>query len=317
MENSLINLHGASEIAIALIDAVSRGVGTLYEPTQIRRNAKAKADEMLVMAEAEKKRKQILSAVDSYLPQIPDEKIEAIVSRIVGKELKHQENIDAVVEIAASDLNMSKQKTVKKADTDWLTRFFSIVEAVSDEELRRVWGKILSQEIQSPGSYSLRTLSTMSNLSRREAELFAKVGNYIFGSSSCCFLIRQETEFLGPNLCYEDISQLMECGLIKDNHELNITYDSKSGIVDQYAISYQDLAIIIEIGKEAQSLSIPIYSLTTAGSEIYKILNVEKDMAFLQKAVDYLKQTNVRFGYSKLLEDREDSISFDDDITFL
>lgn len=32
MENNLINMKGASKAFIALVDAVSRGIGVLYEP---------------------------------------------------------------------------------------------------------------------------------------------------------------------------------------------------------------------------------------------------------------------------------------------
>ncbi len=45
MSVSLINTEGASKAFIALIDAVSRGIGTLYEPWRIRKNADAKAYE--------------------------------------------------------------------------------------------------------------------------------------------------------------------------------------------------------------------------------------------------------------------------------
>lgn len=57
MSVSLINTEGASKAFIALIDAVSRGIGTLYEPWRIRKNAEAKAYEMQTLAEAEKKTK--------------------------------------------------------------------------------------------------------------------------------------------------------------------------------------------------------------------------------------------------------------------
>lgn len=69
--------------------------------------------------------------------------MQAIVSRIVGKEIVRQENIDRVVSIALEDLSKAKTISDQKVETDWLTRFFNIVEDVSDEELRNAWGKIL------------------------------------------------------------------------------------------------------------------------------------------------------------------------------
>ena len=65
--DNLINLDALSKPITALIDAVSRGIGTLYEPTRIQRNAKAKAEEIVIIAEAEKKKNDILKAAQSQL----------------------------------------------------------------------------------------------------------------------------------------------------------------------------------------------------------------------------------------------------------
>lgn len=318
MENNLINMKGASKAFIALIDAVSRGIGTLYEPTHIKRIAKADAEAMLIHAEAEKKKNEILAATERQTSDnVSHEELNAIVSRIVGKEIRRQENIDAVFHLALEDLENVKAISSTKADSDWLTRFFNIVEDVSDDELRRVWGKILSQEIQLPNSYSLRTLTTISNLSKKEAELFAKIGNYIFDSKSCRFLVRSHTDVLGGVVSYEDISLLMECGLIKEIHDLNLSYLSDNSSIQKYAFVYQDLAVIMEVEKGNLNIDIPIYELTTAGSEIYKILTVEKDMSYLRLVADDIKQTHVRVGYAKINEITNEAIDHDDNVTYL
>ena len=317
MENNLINMKGASKAFIALIDAVSRGIGVLYEPTHIKRVAKADAEAMLIRAEAEKKKETILAASEQQVGEnVPNEELNAIVSRIVGKEIRRQENIDAMFQLALDDLNKAKAIPSTKADSDWLTRFFNIVQDISDDELRRAWGKILSQEIQTPGSYSLRTLTTISNLSKKEAELFTKIGNYIFESNTCGFLIRSHTDILGEVVSYEDISLLMECGLIKETHDLNISYLSDQTSIGEYAFVYQDLAIIIE-KKGDFRVDVPIYELTTAGSEIYKILSVKKDMSYLQLAAKAIKRDHVRIGYAKINKVMEDVIDHDDNVTYL
>ncbi len=79
----------------------------------------------------------------------------------------------------------------------------------------------------------------------------------------------------------------------------------------------QDLAIIIEQDKGAAEVGISVYELTIAGAEIYKILDIEKDMSLLDKAAAMIKKPNVRFGYSKLIDIRDDSIIHEDKITYL
>lgn len=315
----MINLKDVSKPIVALIDALSRGVGVLYEPTRIRRLAKAKADEKLILAEAEQKKNEMLSAAQNKLGQaIPSDQLTEIVSRIVSKEVKRQENIDAIVQVALVDLEKEKEISDVKPDTDWLTRFFDIAEGVSDDELRNTWGKILSQEIQSPGSCSLRTLSTISNLSKKEAELFSSLGNYIFGSLNMKFLLNSNDDILGVGMPYGDITLLMECGLIKESGDIGLSFESDKNKVEKFAFLYQDLAIILELGVGIDRFEIPIYELTTAGAEIYSILTVEKDMLLLQKAANILKSPNVSLGYTKFGNIKDGKINIDDDeITYL
>ena len=273
---------------------------------------------MQTLAEAEKKKNEILAAAESQIDKvIPQEQLQAIVSRIVGKEIARQENIDRVVSIALE--NLSKVKTIsdQKVETDWLTRFFDIVEDISDDELRNAWGKILSQEIESPGSYSLRTLSTIRNLSKSEAELFASLGNNVFSSANTMFFLKSKNTILGSNVQYDAITLLMECGLIKENDDLGFSYRAEPDEKKKFAFTYQDLAVIIELEKGDFEINIDIYELTRAGSEIYKILNVEKDMSLLEKAASIIKKPNVRFAYSKLIGVSGNIINSEKELTYL
>lgn len=318
MDNNMLKIDVSSKALETFIDAITRGIGVLYEPTRIRKEAKAKAEEKVILAKAEKQEREILAAVQPLVgDSVPLEQLQPVISKIVSDELRKKENIDAVVNIALEDFRKSQKVPDEKADTDWLTRFFNIVENVSDEELRNTWGKILSQEIQTPGSYSLRTLNTISNLSKKEAELFASLGNYVFASTNSKFFLKTDTSILGRNIPYCDITLMMECGLIKENEEIGFVYPACPNEKMEIGFTYQDLAIIIEQDKGAAEVGISVYELTIAGAEIYKILDIEKDMSLLDKAAAMIKKPNVRFGYSKLIDIRGDSIKHEDNITYL
>ena len=122
-----------------LIDVVSKGIGTLYRPRQIRKEADARAYEIKVIEEA----KSLAASEAKLIESVTDERI---AQRLVAKEIRRQENIDSVVEMAAKNL---KGKTVsdKMVDEDWATRFFDIVQDVSKDEMKVLWAKILSKEI--------------------------------------------------------------------------------------------------------------------------------------------------------------------------
>ena len=110
---------------------------------------------------------------------------------------------------------------------------------------------------------------------------------------------------------------MMECGLIKENEEIGFVYPACPNEKMEIGFTYQDLAIIIEQDKGAAEVGISVYELTIPGAEIYKILDIEKDMSLLDKAAAMIKKPNVRFGYSKLIDIRGDSIIHEDNITYL
>lgn len=318
MDNNILKIDVSSKALETFIDAITRGIGVLYEPTRIRKEAKAKAEEKVILAKAEKQEREILAAVQPLVgDSVPLEQLQPVISKIVSDELRKKENIDAVVNIALEDFRKSQKVPDEKADTDWLTRFFNIVENVSDEELRNTWGKILSLEIQTPGSYSLRTLSTISNLSQKEAELFASLGKCVFSSPNSKFFLKSENTILGSDIQYGDILLLMECGLIKENEDIIFSYSADSNEIQKHAFVYQDLVILIELEKGDYHIDVPIFELTTAGSEIYQILDADKDMSVLEKAASIIKKPNVHFGYSKLMDISGNVIKSDGDILYL
>ena len=60
-------------------------------------------------------------------------------------------------------------------DKDWFTRYFNIVQDISNEDIQDLWAKLLAGEIKQPGSFSYRTLETLKNMTTDEAELFTKI----------------------------------------------------------------------------------------------------------------------------------------------
>lgn len=314
MDNSLVKINADSKAFSVLIDAISRGVGSLYRPWGIKREAKAKATEMQIMAEAKVKEQQIFAEAQKSLgTAVSDEQLNQTIARIVSQELRRDENINAIAKVALANLDESQlQSDKEQVETDWLTRYFNIVQDVSDEELRNAWGKILSQEIMSPGSYSLRTLNTVSNLSKKEAELFTSIGSLVFYNGSTYFLINADNSILGSNLSFSEISLLMECGLIREEHELHIIQEVKENTA-KLAWMYQDKVLLLE--SKFGGLSIPIYELTTAGKELYKILTVSPSLDYFKQIAAHFK--NIHFAYSKLLSYVDSRIEYESNVISL
>lgn len=83
--------------------------------------------------------------------------------------IRQEKNIESVIEMTAEDIKNSTEVSDESVDSTWIYRFFDAVKDVDSEDIQRIWSKILSKEIASPNSTSLRTLETLRNMSTKEA----------------------------------------------------------------------------------------------------------------------------------------------------
>lgn len=146
---------------------------------------------------------------------------------------------------------------------DWLNRFFTIVEDVSDAEMQQLWARILAGEVKKTKSYSLRTLEVLRNMTKEEANLFVKAKAYVIDDS---FIINR-TEYMSV----QEMLLLEDIGLINSNI-LTKYYTIPSipffiiPINKKYA-----LAVTNPITQELK-VEIPVKALTPAGIELLKLV---------------------------------------------
>ena len=79
-----------------------------------------------------------------------------------------------------------KNRRLGTVDEDWLFRWRDAASLVSSEELQALWGRVLAGEIKSPGSFSLRTLEFLKNISHEEALTIAKLAPFVI-DDNCIF----------------------------------------------------------------------------------------------------------------------------------
>lgn len=193
-----------------------KGIGGLLQGWQIRRvgraNALARAEEMLLLAQAELVANQVRRGeieVDARRPI-------AALSRAAAKQaapslpapssLSYEMLTQTVVSDVASDVTtvalrseraeaMRKEVNVAKAilqaeaaldeeeaeapdrapEEDWLYRWRDYAASVSSEDLQLIWGRVLAGEFKQPGTFPLRFLNFLHNLDREDAVVVARV----------------------------------------------------------------------------------------------------------------------------------------------
>ena len=117
MDFHLVKIEGKA--LKKLIEVVSSGIGTLYRPRSIRRDADAQAYAIKVVGKAQ-------AEADAEARLIEVETDDRICRRIAAKEVRRQDNIDTVIEIAAENLD-GQEVSDNPVDIDWAARFFDIV----------------------------------------------------------------------------------------------------------------------------------------------------------------------------------------------
>ncbi len=139
---SLINTGELTKPATVLIEKISNAVGVLWEPNQIRRVAQAKADAAMTLAKS-----------DIEI----DEVQRRVAHRFVEEETRKQLNMESIVGKAIGDVDPNAP--TEDVQDDWIANFFDKCRSVSDDDMQRLWSRILSGEANTPGSFSRKTVN--------------------------------------------------------------------------------------------------------------------------------------------------------------
>lgn len=268
--DSLFNVGGKlSKPANTLIEKVSGAVGMLYEPTHIRRIARAEADAALIAAspgvEMSSLRRRALR-------------------RWIAQEERQQTNMESVLEKTIPKLDAGAAPDA--VEDDWIVAFFEKASMVSDEQLQELWSRILAGQANAPGSFSRQTVNILADLDRRSAFLFKQL---------CRFCVRIHGDIvpfvhLGPHsgvyrphgIDERSIRTLASLNLVhyaSDVIELSAFFEPRTRVV------YHGEYFTLEF---ATRLSIGCVQLSRAGEELYPVSTphpIPGFLSFVQRCV--------------------------------
>uniref|UniRef100_UPI004057B387 DUF2806 domain-containing protein n=1 Tax=Alistipes sp. TaxID=1872444 RepID=UPI004057B387 len=272
-----INTDGLAKFA----ETVGGWLG--WNARAIKLNAEAHAYETKLNAEADanaiiqKSHAENIAVLDRKRSE------EQLACYIYAREERKMNNVKNVVEQAQQHFTEGEQVSREAVDTDWLNRFFTVVEDVSDAEMQQLWGRILAGEIKHPKSYSLRTMETLRNMTKEEADLFVKATSYMIN----CDSILVETE---ARLPIKEQIILSDIGLV-NNEILTKTYT----ITAENNLSY--FAIDRSFGIGIYNPHIPnielnfaIKSLSIVGKELVKLIDYKTSDVVYEHIVEKCKQ---------------------------
>ncbi|MCW2119864.1 DUF2806 domain-containing protein [Flavobacterium sp. 7A] len=281
-----------------LIDVISQGIGTLYKPRSIRKEAEAEAYKIVIIEKAKANALAEGKLIDLEL-------YENIQERIIHQETRKQLNIDNIAQIAANQLNQEEEVSNENVENDWTTRFFNIAEDISDEEMQNLWGRILAGEIKQPKSFSLRTLELLKNLSKEEAEIFTKFSNLklVVGNTSMVFN-QDNGKFLEDEfgIKFTDRLLLTELGLLSSENNLEFSFYATEQNNRMDVIEYGNKAIVLNRPENTPKQAIQVLVFTKAGIELSKLIEQETNVNYIKKICPNFVQQNVKIEYGDLVK---------------
>lgn len=262
------DLLGLSQPLCKLIDVFQNGCSWVLKPSQIKRIASATS------------LTKSIESNDEFKSQLKQALLESTANAARSiREERQFDNIASVYANATQELQMIENIDKTPVDPDWAARFFDYAKDISDEEAQIVWAKILAGEIIKPGSFFKRTLSVLRNIEAFEAKWFADICQFILCD---CIVIYKQFMDLYP---YNQLQSLMDCGLVNSeacSYILNKETKEISG--KTHTIKLMNNQTI------SNQVALNVFSLTDAGSQLYKITQSQTNQTFLMKLKEMLEQ---------------------------
>lgn len=276
-----------------LIQVVSRGAGILYEGKRIRKLADAKAYKIEVLEIAKAN-----ARIKSH--EIEQEYLEIASNRLVHQQINGVQNIECIVNTSRDILAKEQSVSEEPVGNDWATRFFSIAEDISDVDMQTLWSRVLAGEVKQPGSFSLRSLETLRNMSKEDAAVFKNFGEVSVLMEDFAFLtskILKSALAKKRGLNYKKKLLLEELGLVATRE---IGVPNSEGAMRPSFIGSQigDTSLIVTREGGVPYTGEYGYLYTQSGYELLRLLSFTPKMELLQLAVSAYKGLNVQIHYA-------------------
>ncbi len=207
---------------------------------------------------------------------------------------RHQANLERIIQLTLE--RTDRITSITQPDPDWLEHFLHLAERTSHSRMQELWSRVLLMESQSPGSFSVRALKVLAEITPYEAVLFRKAKAFTaYEKRSARHKIvigyQQRPRFfkllISPTmrqvnlakcgLNYPDILTLVDLGLVHaDMIESGILQPKKA-----LPLSLASERIILT--PMVNDLVLTYFRFTPIGEELCKLINANFNQAYWEE----------------------------------
>lgn len=218
-----------------------------------------------------------------------DDKLLRHQKMMAQRKLSNLENIFA----RAIDFCLEDAKS-ESLDADWFFSFVSMAEEIYSPAMQQLWGKIFAVETCRPGSFSLRSLQILKQITQKDAHVFRTAVSLasrrkgetapklIFGyyqKATIWSLLNihkeQQLNLAEYGLGYPDLLSLMDLGLI---HHSEI----ESGELEVHSrVEWRCAGQQMYLSAKRRGVTLMYYKFTSTGAELFKLVSGHKQEAYL------------------------------------
>ena len=306
------------KLIIKLWETLSeKGIGGLLRPWQIRRegfaNIEMRRADALALAQIEREVKEIRDGTKSlddfslrlelpYRKKAPSiesrrepkvdigDHLEFSTTRAKTEALRKEINVaKAVLHAEERAFDESAEPSDSIVNEDWLYRWRDFAGEVSSEDMQRLWGRVLSGEVNSPGSYSLRSLEFLRNLSQLEAKAIEKVSRLlvekmIFADA----LLEADDEF---GLDFAELAELEGLGVLLGVSGGGIHTSQAITTVGGRSLAIlrsNDKCLVLRHEQPGALIQFTAYGVSAIGLQISSLGNFHTDLNYLTRVAKIL-----------------------------
>lgn len=286
------NLTGLEKPLEKLIETVSEGIGVVgnhlfgFDVAKIKRIGEA---------EAEVEKRKIIAHAESQGSVI--EILGRAEKRFALEQYNKQINLENILVKTRDDLE-GRVVSEEAVEKDWTMKFLDIAQNVSREELQNLLAKILSGEVQKPGTFSYQTLEVVKYLSQKDLERFLKflaistdIGVIKLRSGGKGFLEKYSLDF-------GDYLDLSSIGLFNQSSTISYAIDLPPSTPLQLNIGGDTFLITHDDQQNTKKFDFGLHVFSNVGREVRTLLlenakNIKSD----EFKKDFIEESNKK-GFS-------------------
>lgn len=285
-----------------LINATPRGVGRLFSYFFGDREAENLRNAILMAAKTQVEYEMILSGEylyeDGKLIPSPYFASRENLNPLQIESRKELQNLAGNVRMAVEALRDVPDKEIsdKPVDDDFIARWRREAKVIGNEELQRLWGRLLAEEVSEPESISLRTLDVVKNISSKEANCFRKAATLLVLDRvlPCNINMNLFSEYLS----LDDMLMLNSAGLLTaPSPGLVVDFPSQGNIEGKHNFTLLMKNTLLPVTANTSVLHIPGVMLSDVGKQIAAICDCEnpdiKDFEFVIKVLNSAEPTRI------------------------